>query len=84
MKILHNRVLVKPIKEEEVRASGIILPTREKKYPIGEILQIGVKVKELKVGQKIMYYKHHNGVPITVEGDDCLLLSESGDIISVI
>lgn len=84
MRILGRRILVEQVKEEEVTVSGIIIPNKQKKHPIGKIIQLGEKVQELKVGQKIMYYQHHQGVPISVEGKDYLLLTEDRDVITIL
>ena len=84
MRLLADRIMVKPITEEEVRASGIILPNKEKKYPTALIKMIGNKVKHLKEGDTIMYYTHHQGTPINYMGEDYLLLSEGRDVISTL
>lgn len=63
IKPLGDRVLVKPGKEEEVTASGIVLPDtvdKEKKAE-GEIVAVGngdtIAKLGLKVGDKILYKK---------------------------
>ncbi|MFA5062319.1 MAG: co-chaperone GroES [Patescibacteria group bacterium] len=63
IKPLGDRVLVKPIKEEEVTASGIVLPEtvdKEKKAE-GEIIALGngdaVAKLGFKVGDRILYKK---------------------------
>ena len=63
IKPLGNRVLVLPKKEEEVTASGIVLPDtvdKEKKAE-GEIVAVGngpaIVSLGLKVGDKILYKK---------------------------
>ena len=63
IKPIGDRVLVKPKKEEEVTASGIVLPDtvdKEKKAE-GEIVAVGngdaIKALGLKVGDKILYKK---------------------------
>jgi chaperonin GroES len=60
---LGERILVKPTKEEEVTASGIVLPDtvdKEKKAE-GEIIAVGngeyITKLGLKVGDKILYKK---------------------------
>ncbi|MCX6781912.1 MAG: co-chaperone GroES [Candidatus Magasanikbacteria bacterium] len=60
---LGDRVLVKPTKEEEITASGIVLPDtvdKEKKAE-GEIVAVGngdyIAKLGLKVGDKILYKK---------------------------
>lgn len=63
IKPLGDRVLVKPGKEEEMTASGIVLPDtvdKEKKAE-GEIIAVGngetIAKLGLKVGDKILYKK---------------------------
>lgn len=60
---LGDRVLVKPKKEEEITASGIVLPDtvdKEKKAE-GEIIAVGngeyIAKLGLKIGDKILYKK---------------------------
>jgi len=60
---LGDRILVKPVKEEEVTASGIVLPEtvdKEKKAE-GEIIALGngdmIAKLGFKVGEKILYKK---------------------------
>jgi len=63
IKPLGDRVLVKPAQEEEVTASGIVLPStvdKEKKAE-GEIVAVGngeaVARLNLKVGDKVLFKK---------------------------
>ncbi len=89
---LGDRVIVKPIKEKEVTASGIILPdTADKARPErGEVIAIGpgryddgkLVPLSVKVGDKIMFKKYS---PDEIEegGEELLVLSES-DIMAVI
>ena len=63
IKPLGDRVLVKPAKELEVTASGIVLPSsvdKEKKAE-GEIMAVGngeaIAKLNLKVGDKVLYKK---------------------------
>jgi chaperonin GroES len=61
---LGDRILVKPLEQEEVTQSGIVLPgTAEKeKKAQGEIIAIGEGEKiaklNLKVGDKVLYGKY--------------------------
>ena len=64
IKPIGDRVLVKPAKEEEVTASGIVLPAtvdKEKKAE-GEVIAVGdgedVKKLNVKVGDTIMFGKY--------------------------
>lgn len=63
IKPIGDRILVRPKKEEEVTASGIVLPDtidKEKKAE-GEIVAVGngpaIKELDFKVGDKILYKK---------------------------
>ena len=69
LKPLGSRLIVKPIEEDEVTKTGIILPdTADKEKPIrgkviaigpGKILENGQReVIDLKVGDKILFEKY--------------------------
>jgi chaperonin GroES len=64
LKPLGDRIIVKPIQEEEVTESGIILPdTAEKEQKSeGEVVAVGdgerIKELDLKVGSKVIYGKY--------------------------
>ncbi len=92
IKPLADRVLVKPLEEEEVERGGIIIPDTAKEKPQqgqviavgdGKVNDSGEKMKmEVKKGDKILYGKY-SGTEVTVEGDDCLIMRES-DILAII
>ena len=74
---LHDRILVQPILEKEVRKSGIIIPDSAKEKPIegrvkavgkGKVGDDGKPVKlEVKVGDKVLYSKY-GGTEIKFDG----------------
>lgn len=85
IKPLGDRVLVKPIKEEEVTKSGIVLPDtvdKEKKMEgevvavgPGKILDSGERAKmEVKVGDKIIFEKW-GGEEVKVDKEEYKILS---------
>ncbi len=83
-----DRVLVKPVKEEEVTKSGIVLPgniDKEKKAE-GEIVAIGMGEKvtklDLVVGQKVIFGKYA-GEEIKFNNSDYKILSHE-DILAVV
>ncbi len=92
IKPLADRVLVKPLEEEEVERGGIIIPDTAKEKPqqgqviavgAGKVNDSGEKMKmEVKKGDKILYGKY-SGTEVTVEGDDYLIMRES-DILAII
>jgi chaperonin GroES len=89
---LHDRVIVKPSKPEEVSKGGIIIPDTAKEKPMqGEVIAVGNgKVAEdgkvtplvVKAGDKVLYGKY-SGTEVSVEADDYLIMRES-DIFAII
>jgi len=77
---LGPRVLVKPVKEEEITKAGIVLPDtidKDKKAE-GEIVAIGNGEKleqlNLKVGQTIIFGKYA-GEEVKIDGQDYKIVS---------
>jgi chaperonin GroES len=92
LKPLGDRVVVKPIEQEEVTAGGIMLPDTAKEKPQkGEVLAIGPGSRndsgervelDVKVGDKVLYAKYA-GTEIKLDGEKVLVLRES-DILAII
>jgi len=93
LKPLHDNVIIKPISADEITKSGIVLPdTVDKERPEkGEVIAIGPgkqldngqrSAMEIQVGNKVMF-KKYSPDEIKVDGEDCLVISES-DIIAII
>ncbi len=92
VKPLADRVLIKPLEEEDKTPGGIILPDTAKEKPMrGEIKAIGEgkldengkRIKpEVETGQKVLYGKYA-GTEINVDGEDYLIMRES-DILAII
>jgi chaperonin GroES len=87
LKPLGDRLVVKPIDEEETTASGIVLPDTAKEKPQkGKVVAVGdgkwdedgEKRIPLDVaeGDEVLYSKY-GGTEITVEDDELLVLRES-------
>ena len=92
LKPLGNRVVVKPVEEEDVTAGGIVLPESAKEKPQkGEILAIGPgdrdddgKRIELDVAEgDIVLYAKYSGTEIKLDGDKLLILRES-DLLALV
>lgn len=92
LKPLSDKIVVKPITQEET-ASGIIIPeTVDKEKPEkGEVMAVGPgkmqdngqrSPMEVKVGDKVLFTKY-SPHEVTLDGQDLLVLSES-DILAVI
>ncbi len=93
IKPIHTNVVVEPITEEAVTASGIVLPdTVDKEKPEkGKVVAIG-EGKLLKDGSKapmsvkvgdIVVFKKYSPDEIKVEDKEYLIISE-GDIMAII
>ena len=85
LKPLGDRLLVKPVEEEETTASGIVLPDTAKEKPQkGKVLAVGDGKLEdgervpldVSEGDEVLYSKY-GGTDITVDGEDLLVLRES-------
>ena len=93
LKPLGDRLIVKPLDEEEATASGIVLPDTAKEKPQkGSVLAVGdgrwdedgekripLDVSE---GDTVLYSKY-GGTEVKVDGDDLLVLRES-DVLAVV
>lgn len=92
LKPLGDRLVVKPLEEEEVTPGGIVLPETAKEKPQkGEVLAVGPGSRddegkhiamEVSVGDKVLYAKY-GGTEVKVDGDKLLILRES-DILALI
>lgn len=81
---LGERVLIKQTKQEEVTKSGIVLPdTVSKEKPIiGEVSAIGESIKEIKVGDKVIYEKYA-GTEVK-DNDITYLLLEEKNVLAIV
>jgi chaperonin GroES len=83
IKPLHNRVLVKRIDTETKTAGGIIIPDSAQEKPTeGVIIAVSNKVKDVKIGDKVLFEKW-GAIEIKVVNEEVLILEES-KIIAVI
>jgi chaperonin GroES len=89
---LHDRVVVKRVKEEEKTKGGIIIPdTAQEKPQEGEVIAVGPGVRDedgerialdVKAGDRILFGKW-SGTEVKIDGEDLLIMKES-DIMGVI
>ncbi len=80
---LADRLVIEQVAAEEVSASGIILPDSAKEKPSeGKILAVGKDVKEVKVGDKVLYGKY-GPTEIKVDGKEVLIAKEE-DVLAII
>lgn len=75
---IKERIVIRvPQLEEKTLESGLILRKEDQEKPqTGEVLAIGPEVKEIQVGNTVLYGKH-DGVPQVIEGEDVLIMKES-------
>ena len=74
-KPLGERVLVKRTEVENKTASGIYIPDNAKEKPqTAEVMAIGTKVEDIKVGDTIVF-EQYRGTEIKLEGKDYLVLN---------
>ncbi len=88
---LSNRVVLKPLDEEKMTQSGIVLPDRDEKPTTGEVVAVGPGKKgddgtvipmEVQVGQKVLF-KKYGFDEVEVEGEK-YLIGDEGDIVAVL
>jgi len=93
LKPLGDHVIVKPIAENEITKSGIVLPeTVDKEKPEkGEVVAVGsgklldngqLAKMSVKIGDKVMF-KKYSPDEIKVDGVEYLIISES-DILGIL
>jgi chaperonin GroES len=92
IKPMADRLLVKPLEEEEMTPGGIVLPETAKEKPQkGEVLATGPGARDdegnriamdVSVGDKVLFAKY-GGTEIKMDGDKLLILRES-DILAIL
>jgi chaperonin GroES len=92
LKPLADRLIVKPLEEEEVTPGGIVLPETAKEKPQkGEVLAVGPGARdedgnrtpmEVSVGDTVLFAKYA-GTEIKLESDEVLILRES-DVLAIV
>ncbi|MCB0044103.1 MAG: co-chaperone GroES [Caldilineaceae bacterium] len=92
LKPLGDRLLVKPIEQEEQTATGIFLPETAKEKPQqgkveaagpGSRKEDGERIAmDVAVGDKVLYAKYA-GTSIKLEGQEFLILKES-DVLAIV
>jgi chaperonin GroES len=92
LKPLGNRVVIEPIEEEEVTASGIVLPETAKEKPQkGKVLSVGPGDRndegdripmDVKEGDTVLFAKYA-GTEIKLDGKKLLIMRES-DLLAIV
>jgi len=89
---LHDRVLVKRVKEEEKTKGGIIIPDTAKEKPQeGKVVAVGSGIRgedgkvtplDVKVNDRILFGKW-SGTEVTLDGEELIIMKES-DILGIV
>jgi chaperonin GroES len=92
LKPLGSRLVVEPIEQEDVTASGIVLPETAKEKPQrakvlasgpGDRDDTGDRIAmDVKVGDVVLFAKY-SGTEIKIDGQKLLILKES-DILAIV
>jgi chaperonin GroES len=86
---LADKLVLRPIVQEEVLSSGIVIPDTAKEKPNqGEVIAVGpgrrdddgkIIPMDIKVGDRVLYAKY-TGQEIKVENEELIVLKE-GDLL---
>ena len=93
LKPLADRVIVSPVEQEEMTASGIVLPETAKEKPQqGTIVAAGPGKKddqgkliamEVQVGDRVLYAKY-GGTEIKLDDGSKVLVMRESDILAIV
>ena len=92
LKPLGDRLIVEPIEQEEMTASGIVLPETAKEKPMqGEVVAAGPGARkddgsraemDVKKGDTVLYAKYA-GTEVKIDGKKYLILKET-DVLAIV
>jgi chaperonin GroES len=90
---LGDRVIVQPIENEKITASGIILPDTAKEKPQeGKIIAVGPgkraddgtrQALDVEVGQRVIYAKYA-GTEFKLDRDNKVLILKESDLLAIV
>ena len=92
LKPLGDRLIVEPIEQEELTASGIVLPETAKEKPMqGKVLAVGPGARkedgsrismDISTGNTVLYAKY-SGTEVKLENIKYLILKET-DVLAIV
>ena len=92
LKPLGDRLIVEPVEQEEMTASGIVLPETAKEKPMqGKVLAAGPGARkddgarvemDVSVGDTVLYAKYA-GTEVKIDDSKYLILKES-DVLAIV
>ncbi len=84
---LGDRLVIKPVVQEEVLASGLVIPDTAKEKPQqGDVIAVGPGrlddsgkriPLDIKVGDKVLFKKWASGDPIKIDSVEYIILAEN-------
>jgi len=79
---LADRLVAKPLEAQDKTSSGFYVPDSAKEKPqMGEVVAVGKEVKEVKVGDHIVYSQYK---PDTVKVDNAeLMIMKEEDVLAI-
>ena len=85
LKPLNDRLVIKPLQQEQVLSSGIVIPDSAKEKPQqGEVIAVGPGKRDddgnrvpldIDLGDRILY-KKYTGQEIQIDNEDLIVLEE--------
>jgi len=83
---LADRIVAKAIEAETKSSAGILLPESAQTKPqIAEVISVGSEVKEVKVGDHVVYTENYDHRPEKLKvGDDELLVMKEKSVLAIV
>lgn len=79
---LADRLVAKPLEAQDKTASGFYVPEAAKEKPqMGEVTAVGKEVKEIKIGDHIVYSQYKPDT-VKVDGDELMIMKEE-DVLAI-
>jgi chaperonin GroES len=79
---LADRLVAKPLEAQDKTSSGFYVPDSAKEKPqMGEVVAVGKDVKEVKIGDHIVYSEYKPD-RVKVDGDELMILKEE-DVLAI-
>lgn len=73
---LADRIVATPVEAQEKTSSGFYVPDSAKEKPqVGEVVAVGKEVKEIKVGDQVVY-EQFKTESLKADGQDILIMKE--------
>lgn len=80
---LADRLVATPLEAQEKTSTGFYVPDSAKEKPqVGEVIAVGKDVKEIKVGDQVVYSQYKPDT-IKVDGKDTLIMKEE-DVLAIV